>query len=44
LAIVKAIAEAHRGRVEIDSRPGKGATFTVVIPVGWGAEARSRVS
>ncbi len=33
LSIVKAIANAHQGRVELRSRPGKGATFTVVIPV-----------
>jgi two-component system OmpR family sensor kinase len=32
LAIVRAIAEAHGGRVELSSRPGAGATFTVVIP------------
>jgi signal transduction histidine kinase len=33
LSIVKAIATAHHGRVELESRPGRGATFTVVIPV-----------
>ena len=33
LSIVKAIAEAHHGRVELDSRPGEGATFTIVVPV-----------
>jgi two-component system OmpR family sensor kinase len=33
LAIVRAIAEAHGGRVELSSRPGAGATFTVVIPL-----------
>jgi len=33
LAIVRAIAEAHHGTVELRSRPGAGATFTVVIPV-----------
>jgi signal transduction histidine kinase len=33
LSIVRAIAEAHGGRVELDSRPGAGATFTVVVPV-----------
>src|SRR5207247_6257254 len=32
LSIVKAIVDAHRGRVEVDSRPGAGATFTLVIP------------
>ena len=33
LSIVRAIAEAHHGMVEVLSRPGEGATFTVVIPV-----------
>lgn len=33
LSIVRAIAEAHAGRVELDSRPGMGATFTIVLPV-----------
>lgn len=33
LAIVRAIVEAHHGRVEVDSQPGQGATFTVVVPV-----------
>jgi signal transduction histidine kinase len=33
LSIVRAIAEAHGGRVELDSRRGMGATFTIVLPV-----------
>jgi signal transduction histidine kinase len=33
LPIVKAIAEAHHGRVTVDSRPGAGATFTLILPV-----------
>jgi signal transduction histidine kinase len=33
LAIVRAIAEAHGGRVTLASRPGAGATFTLVIPL-----------
>ena len=32
LPIVKAIAEAHRGRVEVESAVGHGATFTILIP------------
>jgi two-component system OmpR family sensor kinase len=32
LAIVKATAEAHGGRVELDSQIGKGSTFTIVVP------------
>ena len=33
LAIVRAIAEAHHGRVELESTPGAGATFTIVLPI-----------
>jgi two-component system OmpR family sensor kinase len=32
LAITRAVAEAHGGRVELESSPGAGARFTVVIP------------
>ncbi|MGI6656040.1 MAG: ATP-binding protein [Desulfobulbus sp.] len=32
LAIVKHIAQAHHGEVEVESTPGKGSTFTLVIP------------
>ncbi|WP_371581900.1 sensor histidine kinase [Streptomyces sp. NBC_01314] len=32
LAIVRAIIEAHGGRVVLDSHPWRGATFTLVIP------------
>jgi two-component system, OmpR family, sensor kinase len=31
LAVVKAIAEAHGGRVELESRLGQGSTFTIVL-------------
>ena len=32
LSIVRAIAVAHGGTVLLDSAPGRGATFTVLIP------------
>lgn len=34
LSIVKAVAEAHNGRVSVASEPGAGSTFTVEIPAG----------
>ena len=37
LYIVKALVDAHRGRIEIASRPGLGSTFIVALPT-----ARSR--
>jgi signal transduction histidine kinase len=33
LAIAKWIAEAHGGTIEVQSRPGRGTTFTVRLPV-----------
>jgi len=33
LAIVRAIAEAHHGTVEVQSAPGQGATFKITVPV-----------
>ena len=32
LAIVKHVMRAHRGRVELESAPGQGSTFTLVVP------------
>lgn len=34
LSIVRAIADGHHGRVELDSAAGTGATFTLVLPAG----------
>ena len=36
LAIVKTIVDNHRGRIWVDSTPGKGSIFTVVLPIAKG--------
>ena len=33
LAIVKSIAEAHGGEVTVESEPGKGSCFTLILPL-----------
>ncbi len=33
LAIAKWIAEAHGGKIDVESQPGKGSTFTVWLPL-----------
>ena len=42
LAITRAVAEAHGGRVELDSRPGDGARFTLIIPAQPQQEVSAR--
>jgi two-component system phosphate regulon sensor histidine kinase PhoR len=38
LAIVKGIIEAHRGSVEVESEPGIGTTFRVLLPAVSGGK------
>jgi signal transduction histidine kinase len=33
LTIVKHVAEAHGGKVEVESEPGKGSVFSVIFPI-----------
>jgi signal transduction histidine kinase len=35
LAITRQVIEQHRGRLEVESTPGRGSTFTMFLPV-WG--------
>jgi len=34
LSLVRHIAHAHGGEVSVDSRPGQGSKFTIMLPVG----------
>ena len=33
LSIVKSIVQAHKGSIEVKSKPGLGTTFTVILPL-----------
>jgi signal transduction histidine kinase len=38
LALVQHIMQAHGGSVEVESAPGKGSTFTLVLPIKKGTD------
>jgi two-component system OmpR family sensor kinase len=42
LAIARAIAEAHGGRIELQSMPDAGARFDLIIPVDQAEQAEIR--
>lgn len=39
LSLAKWVADRHDGRIEVESQPGRGSTFTVVLPVCADSEA-----
>lgn len=39
LSLVRAIAEAHEGSASVQSEPGRGATFTLRLPLSGGRQA-----
>lgn len=42
LSIVRSIAEAHGGQISVQSTPGKGSTFSVLLPLGGPASEEDR--
>jgi signal transduction histidine kinase len=39
LALVRHVAEAHGGRVTVESAPGDGSRFTLRLPLAAGGDA-----
>jgi len=35
LSVAKSIAESHKGKIAVESQPGKGSTFTVALPESY---------
>lgn len=35
LSIAKSVAEIHKGAISVESKPGKGSAFTVVLPLSY---------
>lgn len=42
LSIVRHVVRAHRGRIVVDSEPGRGSTFTIALPLRSGARDKTQ--
>lgn len=40
LAITRQVIEQHRGKLEVESRPGQGSTFTMHLQAWAGEQAQ----
>ena len=41
LAVVKKVVREHQGRVDVESQPGEGTTFTITLPIQPGSPVSS---
>jgi signal transduction histidine kinase len=44
LSLVRHVVEAHGGQVVVDSAPGRGSKFTIVLPLDQSAAPRTKVA